>query len=93
MDYNSFTLITEALYFGKPILAQPIQGQFEQIINAYYLKKLGYGMHVDELDEHDIELFLNNLNVYERNLKKYKCKDEKKILRKIDTILKNKKSF
>ncbi len=84
---GGFTLITEALYFGKPILSQPVQGQFEQIINAYYLNKLGYGMHVDELGKKDIEFFLNNLKVYERNLRKYKAKDNKRIFRKIEGIL------
>ena len=85
---GGFTLITEALYFGKPVLSQPVQGQFEQIVNAYYLNKLGYGMHIDELDKKDIELFLNNLKVYERNLRKYKAKNNKRIFRKIEGILK-----
>src|SRR3989344_4478709 len=85
---GGFTLITEALYFGKPILSQPVQGQFEQIINAYYLNKLGYGMHVDELGKKDIGLFLNNLKLYERNLRGYTANDNKRILRKIEGILK-----
>jgi len=36
-------LISEALYFGKPILCFPIAGLFEQYINAYHVQKLGYG--------------------------------------------------
>ena len=38
-----FTLMTEAIYLGKPMLAMPFAGQFEQILNANYLERLGYG--------------------------------------------------
>ena len=38
-----FSLVSEALYLGKPYLAMPVQNQFEQTFNAYYLDKLGYG--------------------------------------------------
>lgn len=37
------TLISEALFLGKPLLVFPIKGAFEQFLNAYYLQMLGYG--------------------------------------------------
>lgn len=37
------TTISEALYFGKPILCFPIRGQAEQEMNAHYVAKLGFG--------------------------------------------------
>ncbi|MEJ5329444.1 MAG: glycosyltransferase family protein [Desulfobaccales bacterium] len=40
------TAISEALYFGKPVLSFPIRRHTEQFLNAYYLDKLGYGMRV-----------------------------------------------
>lgn len=36
-------LISEALFYGKPVLAFPIATLFEQYLNAYFLKELGYG--------------------------------------------------
>ena len=42
---GGFTLISEALYLQKPILSIPVEGQFEQTLNALYLKKLGYGVY------------------------------------------------
>jgi uncharacterized protein (TIGR00661 family) len=36
-------LICEALYYGKPVLCFPIGGMFEQFLNAWYVRKLGYG--------------------------------------------------
>lgn len=42
---GSHTLISEALYYGKPVLSFPIQGAFEQFLNAFYLERLGYGRY------------------------------------------------
>ena len=44
-----FTLISEALYLHKPYLALPMQGQFEQELNAFQLESLGYGKNVTEV--------------------------------------------
>jgi uncharacterized protein (TIGR00661 family) len=39
------TLISEALYFGKPLFVLPIRGAFEQFLNAHYVQQLGYGRY------------------------------------------------
>lgn len=44
---GSHTLLSEALYFGKPVLSFPIQGAFEQFLNAFYLERLGYGRKLE----------------------------------------------
>jgi uncharacterized protein (TIGR00661 family) len=36
-------LICEALHLGKPLLCFPVAINFEQFINAYYVRELGYG--------------------------------------------------
>ncbi len=38
-----FTLLSEALYLGKPLLAMPNGGSFEQCLNALYLERDGLG--------------------------------------------------
>ncbi|MFZ2089884.1 MAG: glycosyltransferase family protein [Desulfobaccales bacterium] len=40
---GSHTLTSEALYYGKPVLSIPFQGAFEQVLNVFYLERLGYG--------------------------------------------------
>jgi len=42
---GSHTLISEALYYGKPVISFPIKGAFEQFLNAFYLERLGYGRY------------------------------------------------
>ena len=82
-----FTLITEALFLGKPYLAFPIKGHFEQILNAYHLEKLGYGKYWEKLNKERIESFLYNLDFYKKNLKSYKREDNSKIFRAIDDLI------
>jgi uncharacterized protein (TIGR00661 family) len=46
---SGFSLVTEALQLVKPDLAVPVKHQFEQIFNAYWLQKTGYGAYWEEL--------------------------------------------
>jgi uncharacterized protein (TIGR00661 family) len=48
---GGFTLLGEAVYLKKPVLAVPVQGQFEQFLNARYLEKTGYGRHAESLED------------------------------------------
>jgi uncharacterized protein (TIGR00661 family) len=53
-----FSLISECLYLKKRMLLMPVKGQYEQIINAHYIEKLGLGVSTDELTESDVGRFL-----------------------------------
>jgi uncharacterized protein (TIGR00661 family) len=66
-----FTLISEALHLGKPYLATPVHGQFEQLMNARYLQHLGYGLEDSALDEFGVRAFLAQLPRFEENLAGY----------------------
>ncbi|MBI4644644.1 MAG: hypothetical protein HY743_13170 [Deltaproteobacteria bacterium] len=39
------SMISEALYYGKPVISFPIKGAFEQFLNAFYIDRLGYGRY------------------------------------------------
>ncbi len=55
---GGYTLMSEAVYLRKPLLSLPVQGQFEQTLNALYLQQLGYGHHAEALDSKTLEKFL-----------------------------------
>jgi uncharacterized protein (TIGR00661 family) len=40
---SGFSLISESPYLGKPYLAIPVRHQCEQVLNAYYVDKMGCG--------------------------------------------------
>ena len=85
---GGFTLISEALYLGKPVLSVPVKGQFEQILNALYLDRLGYGEFHEELDREIIENFFDNLDEYRYNIQHYFAHDKNQaILDELDRII------
>jgi len=82
-----FSLVSEALHLGKPYLAVPVQSQFEQTFNAYYLGKMGYGAYWADLNKERVESFLFNLPVYAENLKKYPREGNSALFAKLDSLI------
>lgn len=58
---GGYTLMSEAVYLRKPVLSLPVQGQFEQTLNALYLEQLGYGRHATVLDKPTLDAFLRDV--------------------------------
>lgn len=84
---GGFTLMSESVYLRKPVLSVPVQGQFEQILNAHYLQSLGYGEYWDTLDEDLLVHFLRNIPRYQANLQMYHQDGNSKIFAALDEYL------
>jgi len=82
-----FSLISEALYLGKPYLAWPVKRQFEQIFNAYYIGRMGYGAYWDDLNKERVESFLFNLETYREQLRTYARADNSDLFAKLDELI------
>jgi len=65
-----FTLTSEALFLGKPLLVVPNRGIFEQTINALFLQRDGLGAAVLDrpLTSGDIYDFMDRQKSYENRL-------------------------
>jgi len=63
-------LVGEALFLGKPVLAMPEKGNYEQHINAFYLKQSGLGttVEMDMLTSERVKFFLNHFDIYQSNI-------------------------
>jgi uncharacterized protein (TIGR00661 family) len=85
---GGFTLMGEAVYLHKPMLAVPLAGQFEQVLNARYLELEGFGRGADSLDDpkviHD---FLAAIPACEEKLATYDQDGNSKIKHAIDEWL------
>ena len=57
-----FSLISECMYLKKKMLLLPLAGQYEQIINAHYIEKLGLGISSEKLDEAVLARFLAEID-------------------------------
>ena len=57
-----FSLISECMYLKKKMLLLPLAGQYEQIINAHYIEKLGLGICSEKLDVATLTRFLAEID-------------------------------
>jgi uncharacterized protein (TIGR00661 family) len=55
---GGYTLMSEALYLGKPIASLPLRHQGEQELNAAYLDELGLGLAMRRLDTSALRAFV-----------------------------------
>jgi len=82
-----FTLMTEALHLGKPLLALPMAGQFEQELNAHLLEASGCGKNGREATRDTVAAFLYDLPRYRRALADYPRADNAALFARLDALL------
>jgi uncharacterized protein (TIGR00661 family) len=81
---GGFSLLSEAVYLGKPVLSVPLQGQFEQLMNARYLQREGFGMCSAEVTPVVLTDFLDRLDEFEEALAGYEQVGNSVALRTIE---------
>jgi hypothetical protein len=69
------------------MLAEPVAGQFEQILNSRYLEKEGYGLGTDRITEPMLSGFLVRTPEFERNLAGYSQDGNKDLLTRLESVL------
>jgi uncharacterized protein (TIGR00661 family) len=84
---GGFSLMGEAVYLGKPLLAVPLRKQFEQLLNSLYLRKMGYGDFVEELTAEAVLGFWKRLDEYRDNLKGHHQDGNQAILGTLDRLI------
>ncbi len=82
-----FTLMGEAVYLHRPMLSEPVAKQFEQILNARYLQKEGYGLQTDQITESTLREFLDRIPEFEKNLSRYSQDGNTDLLTKLEDVL------
>jgi uncharacterized protein (TIGR00661 family) len=65
---GSFTLMSEAIHLGRPMLSVPVRKQFEQTLNGRYLERLGFGLTAEEVTSERLGELVERAGEFERNL-------------------------
>jgi uncharacterized protein (TIGR00661 family) len=81
---GGFTLMSESVYLHKPMLAVPLVGQFEQLLNALYLERLGYGRCARVVDSSALSGFLSALPRCAEQLSHYAQDGNRQLLGALD---------
>ena len=87
-----FTLMGEAVYLHRPMLSEPVAKQFEQILNARYLQREGYGLLAEQISGPALREFLERIPEFERNLSRYAQDGNTDLLAKLEQVLQNAKA-
>jgi uncharacterized protein (TIGR00661 family) len=84
---GGFSLLSEAVFLGKPILSVPVKKQFEQTLNALYLEKLGYGVYAKDLSREAMAGFLERLPELSAKVAGHRQDGNTLILESLDRLL------
>ena len=84
---GGYSLMSESVHLGVPMLSVPLVGQYEQELNARYLAKLGYGAWARELDAGVIGRFLDDLPRLDAALTSYPRQDNQVLFDCLDELL------
>ncbi len=84
---GGFTLMGEAVYLHRPMLAIPVKKQFEQVLNARYLEKDGYGLYAEEVTSERLGQFLERIGEFEGKLAGYRQDGNRDLLTKLHEVL------
>ena len=84
---GGFSLMSEAVSLRVPVLAIPIEKQYEQELNARYLKELGYGSWTRKIDTDAIAAFLERTGEFEKSLSSYERRDNRIVLSCLDELM------
>ncbi len=84
-----FTLISEALYLGKPLLAVPNRGIFEQTLNALFLEQEGLGAAVigRNINADDLEAFHSRADHFATTLRSHRVSGNQEAIAAIEGVL------
>jgi uncharacterized protein (TIGR00661 family) len=85
---GGFTLMGEAVFLHKPMLAIPLERQFEQVMNSRYLEREGFGRWTRKLDDPQIlKDFLRDIPSCEAKLDAYHQDGNQEVFRAVDELL------
>lgn len=84
---GGYSLISEAVYLGKPILSIPLTNQFEQYLNAAYIEKLMYGRNFENFSSDNIKAFLYDLPLFTQRVSQYQQSGNSITLQEIDRVI------
>jgi uncharacterized protein (TIGR00661 family) len=86
---GGYSLMGEAVHLHVPLLSIPVQGQYEQELNARYLELLGYGRFADVAEVDTIRSFVNDAPQMQQALEQYVPRNNTMLFECLDELLKD----
>jgi uncharacterized protein (TIGR00661 family) len=84
---GGLSLMNEAVSLRKPFFSVPVENQYEQVLNAFYLRKLGYGAWAERLGVDDLRAWAAKIPDYAANLLTFEHDANARLFATVDRVL------
>ena len=84
-----FESVSEALFLGKPVLAVPIEGHYEQLCNAFEIEKMGCGIRSDKFDMNLLTNFIAQYDATRDDFRRWVLKAEDHVMSILEAVAAN----
>ena len=68
---GGLSLMNEAISLQRPFFSVPVENQYEQVLNAWYLDKLDYGVFADRIELDALQKWAQQIPRYAKALSSY----------------------
>lgn len=82
-----FSLLSECLYFKKPMLLMPVHDQYEQIMNSLYIEKMNLGRRTKAIDGETINSFVRDIDTLSSDSEIVEWPDNERFFSVLDQTL------
>ncbi len=81
-----FESVSEALFLGKPILAVPVEGHYEQLCNACEVEKLGCGVRSEHFDMNLLTQFAAQYDTAQNDFRAWALEAEARVMPILEAV-------
>jgi uncharacterized protein (TIGR00661 family) len=84
---GGLSLMNEAVSLQRPFFSVPIENQYEQVLNSWYLEKLGYGVFADKIELEALRAWSQNIPQYAKALSNYHHDSNMQLYKTVKRVL------
>ncbi len=87
LSNGGYSLLGEAVSLHRPVFSVPVRNQYEQLLNAFYVRELGYGMFEERIAEEPLRKFVARTPEFAENVAKFSHDSNQKLFATLKSTL------
>lgn len=87
LSNGGYSLLGEAVSLHRPVFTVPVRNQYEQILNAWYLRELGYGMFEERITEAPLRAFVSRTGEFAERVSTFHHDSNQKLFQALKETL------
>ena len=87
LSNGGYSLLGEAVSLHRPVFSVPVRNQYEQLLNAFYIRELGYGMYEQHIEAGPLRSFVQRTPEFAAKVATFQHDNNQKLFSTIDATL------